>query len=226
MSFVKKGASAVGKLIVVIVLGAAFVTGLAGVVFMSLQGSEVKVPEIVGKNFNDSERELESLGLRIKKRADRYSEEAPNTVLEQLPRPGDTVKTGQLILVVTSKPNPEGEEKPATIQKGNQEPDDSATIEELISDKPKKRDSNSNSNTNKKKSSATRDVIQGSNTATNSSSETGGTGDKSNSNKEKDGPNTPDGKPSNPGPSPKPTAAKTPGASDTRDRRTPNRPGN
>lgn len=226
MSFVKKGASALGKLIVVIVLGVAFVAGLAGVVFMSLQGSEVKVPEIVGKNFNDSEKELESLGLRIKKRADRYSEEAPNTVLEQLPRPGDTVKTGQLILVVTSKPNPEGEERPATIQKGNQQQDDSETIEELISDKPKKRDSNSNSNTNKKKTSATRDVIQGSNTATNSSADTGGTGDKSNSNKEKDGQNPPDGKPANPGPSPKPTASKTPGGGDTRERRTPNRPGN
>ncbi len=226
MSFVKKGASAIGKLVTVIVLGAAFVAGMTGVVYMSLQGTEVRVPEIVGKNFTESERELEGLGLRIKKRADRYSEEAPNTVLEQLPRPGDTVKTGQLILVVTSKPNPEGEEKPATLQKGNQERDDSATIEELISDKPKKRDSNSNSNTSKKKSSSTRDVIKDANTSTNSSSGDGGSGDPNNSSKEKGNTAPAGSKQVNPTASPKPTAAKTPGAGDVRERRNPDKPGN
>ncbi|HNQ15723.1 MAG TPA: PASTA domain-containing protein, partial [Pyrinomonadaceae bacterium] len=83
MSFIRKSASAIGKLLTVILLGTAFTAGLVGVVYMSLQGTEVKVPEIVGKNFDESERELEGLGLRIKKRADRYSEEAPNTILEQ-----------------------------------------------------------------------------------------------------------------------------------------------
>jgi hypothetical protein len=217
LSFVKKGATAIGKLVIVAVLGISFIAGLVGVVYTSLQGSEVKVPEIVGKNFVESELELEALGLRIKKRADRYSEEAPNTILEQLPRPGDTVKTGQLILVVTSKPNAEGEEKPATIQKGNQDRDDSETIEELISDKPKKRDSNSNSNSNRKKSSATRDVIKASNTATNSTG--GGSGDQNNSDKET---NPAGNKQGTPTASPKPTAAKTPSAGDTRDRRIPN----
>lgn len=219
MSFVRKSASALGKLIIAAVLGLAFVAGLAGVVFMSLQGAEVKVPEIVGKNFDESERELERLGLRIKKRADRYSEEAPNTILEQLPRPGDTVKTGQMILVVTSKASAEGEEKPATIERGNQQQDDSSTIEELISDKPKKKDSNSNANTNKKKSSATRDVIKNSNTDSNSS-DGKGTGDGGNSNKERTDPTGPVTKPT-PGASPKPTAARTPSGGDSRERRTP-----
>ncbi|MBK7708994.1 MAG: PASTA domain-containing protein [Acidobacteria bacterium] len=222
MGLIKKGASAIGKLITVIVLGVAFVAGLSGVVYMSLQGSEVRVPEIVGKNFADSERELESLGLKIKKRADRYSQEAPNTVLEQIPRPGDTVKTGQLILVVTSKPNAEGEEKPATIQKGNQTQDDSETIEELISDKPKKRDSNSNSNTGKKKGSSTRDVIKGSNTSSNSSTDGGGGGNQNNSNKDKSEPNPAGNKQGSPSASPKPTTPKNPGGGDTRDRRSPN----
>src|SRR4030095_16009389 len=119
------------------------------------------VPEIVGKNYSQSEKELEALGLKIKRRADRYSEEAPNTVLEQLPKPGDTVKTGQLILVVTSKPNPEGDEKPTTIKKDNTSIDEDNTekIEDLISDKPKKK-SNSNVNANKKKATSTRDVIK------------------------------------------------------------------
>lgn len=178
MSFISKIGSAIGKLIIVGILMAAFAVGMAFVVYRSLQGSEVAVPEIVGKNYADSERELESLGLRIKKRADRYSEEAPNTVLEQIPRPGDTVKTGQMILVVTAKPNPEGDEKPSTLKKGNQpaDEDDTKKIEELISDQPKKK-SNSNTPTNKKKGSTTRDVIKD-----NSNSDSGSSD--SNSNKD------------------------------------------
>lgn len=143
-----------------IALAAAFLVGAVGVVYLSLQGEELKVPEIVGKDLVESERELASLGLRIKKRADRYSNEKPNTVLEQLPKAGDTVKTGQMILVVTSKTNPEGEETPVTIKKNPTDENDSEKIEELISDKPKKTNkSNANQNSNKKKSSTTRDVI-------------------------------------------------------------------
>ena len=36
---------------------------MATVVVMSLQGSVVQVPEIVGKNLSDSKNELASLGL-------------------------------------------------------------------------------------------------------------------------------------------------------------------
>ena len=146
MGFVKTGAAAFGKLIIVIVLAATFIAGLIGVVYMSLQGQVLTVPEIVGKDLIESERELASLGLKIKKRADRYSTEKPNTVLEQLPKAGDTVKTGQMILVVTSKTNPEGEETPVTIKKNVDDLNDSQKIEELISDKPKKTN-RTNSNT-------------------------------------------------------------------------------
>ena len=222
MSFIGKVGSALGKLLIVACLAAAFLLGMGYVVYRSLQGSEITVPEIVGKNYGESEKELEALGLRIKKRADRYSEEAPNTVLEQLPRPGDTVKTGQLILVVTSKPNPEGDEKPTTIKKGNTAvEDDSDKIEELISDKPKKK-SNSNANTNKKKAASTRDVIKdNSNTETSpSNSSKDSTDSKDNSTKDtKDG-STPPAKTPNPTGTPKPTTNKTPvTGGDTRPRR-------
>jgi beta-lactam-binding protein with PASTA domain len=223
VSFVSKLGSALGKLLIVASLAAAFLLGMVYVVYRSLQGSEITVPEIVGKNYSASERELEALGLRIKKRADRYSEEAPNTVLEQLPKPGDTVKTGQLILVVTSKPNPEGDEKPTTIKKGNSsiEEDDTEKIEELISDKPKKK-SNSNANTNKKKGSTTRDVIKdNSNSDTNSSNSSKDSPD-SNNNSTKDNKNgsTPPAKTPIPTGTPKPTTNKTPTTSgETRPRR-------
>lgn len=223
MSFFKKIGSALGKLLIVACLAAAFLLGMGFVVYRSLQGSEITVPEIVGKNFTDSEKELEGLGLRIKKRADRYSEEAPNTVLEQLPKPGDTVKTGQLILVITSKPNPEGDEKPTTLKKGNTsvEEDDTEKIEELISDKPKKK-SNSNANTNKKKASTSRDVIKDNSNSNTSSSDNKNSSDPNNSSKDNKNGTTPPAKTPNPAGTPKPTTNKTPATSgDTRPRRNP-----
>ena len=179
MSFVKKGASAFGKLLIVIVLAGTFIVGMVGVVYMSLQGQEMRVPEITGKDFVESEKELSAMGLRIKKRADRYSTEKPNTVLEQLPKAGDTVKTGQMILVVTSKTNPEGEEAPTTIKK-NVDADDSEKIGELISDKPKKTGkTNTNAaNSNKKKASTTRDV-----TSDNSNTDSNSAGNKNSTDK-------------------------------------------
>ena len=225
MSFFSKLGSALGKLLIVATLAAAFLLGMVYVIYRSLQGSEITVPEIVGKNYSESERELEGLGLRIKKRADRYSEEAPNTVLEQLPKPGDTVKSGQLILVVTSKPNPDGEEKPTTIKKGNTsiDEDDSEKIEELISDKPKKK-SNSNANTNKKKAASTRDVIKENSNSDTSSSNSNKESSESNNNSTKENKNSssPPAKTPNPASTPKPTTNKTPVTSgDTRSRRNP-----
>jgi beta-lactam-binding protein with PASTA domain len=156
MGILETGISAITKLAAVVLLCAAFASGLAGVVYMSLQGSEVQVPEIVGKKFSESERELLALGLKIKRRAERPSSETPNTVLEQLPKAGETVKTGQLILVVTSSQMVGGEETPSTL-KQSLEDDDTEKIEEMISEKPRR--SRSNSNTAKKKAETTRDVI-------------------------------------------------------------------
>ena len=183
MSIVNSGFSAIGRLAALGLLAGAFLLGLAGVVYMSLQGSEVKVPEITGKDFLESEKELALLGLKIKKRADRASAEKPNTVIEQLPKPGETVKTGQLILVVTSKGAGEGDEKPPTLKNTNEE-DDTEKIEEMISDKPKK--PKANSNTKIKKADTSRDV-NGDVSDTNSNSNSNSAD--SNSNKKEPGTN-------------------------------------
>ncbi len=192
MSIISKTLSAFGKLAIVIALLGAFGVGMAAVVYMSLTGSEIKVPEIVGKDFVQSEKELAELGLKIRKRADRESSEQINTVLEQLPKAGEIVKTGQWISVVVSKAGLTTEETPASLKK-DLETDDSDTIKDMISDKPKKR---ANSNTSKKKADTTRDVIanaSASNTApdakpaTNSKSDDG---DKKDTEKGKD-PSTP-----------------------------------
>jgi len=155
VTIASKGISALGKLAFLVLLLAAFTFGMAGVVYMSLSGKELTVPEIVGKDFAESEKELAALGLKIKRRADRPSPEKMNTVLEQLPKAGETVKTGQMILVVVSKAGAEGEEVPNSLKKGI-ESDDTEKIEEMITDKPKK--PKANSNTSKKKVDTTRDV--------------------------------------------------------------------
>lgn len=155
---------------------AVFLFGLVGVVYMSLQGAEIKVPEITGKTLNESEKELALLGLKIKKRADRVSAEKPDTIIEQLPKPGETVKTGQMILVVTSKGGGEGD-LPPSLKTTDEE--DAEKIEEMISDKPKKPKANSNSN--RKKPDTAKDVntdVSGASNAT-----TGSGAGESNSNK-------------------------------------------
>ncbi len=178
MSLLAIGVSAVGKLVLLVVLLGAFLASMAGVVYMSLAGTELKVPELVGKDFVQSERELAALGLKIKRRADRPSSQPINTVLEQLPRPGETVKTGQLILVVTSKAGVDADTPKSLIE--DIEADDTEKIEEMISDKPKKTRTSTNSNTAKKTADTKRDVIA--NTASEGNSNKSNDGDK-----EKDG---------------------------------------
>lgn len=176
MNIVATGVSALGKLVLLAVLLAVFLASMAGVVYMSLAGSELKVPELVGKDFVQSERELAALGLKIKRRADRPSSQPINTVLEQLPRPGETVKTGQLILVVTSKAGVDADTPKSLIE--DIEADDTEKIEEMISDKPKKAKSLANSNTAKKTADTKRDVIA--NTAGEGNSNKSDDGDKNN----------------------------------------------
>lgn len=165
---VSLGFSAFGKLLALGLLLAAFLTGMAGVVYMSLKGEEVSVPEITGKELSAGERELASLGLKIKRRADRFSPEPPNTVIEQLPKAGDTVKTGQMILVVVSKGPGEGDERPPSLKESDQ--DDTEKIEEMISDKPKK--PRPSANANRKKADTARDVNINSPAPSNSKSNT------------------------------------------------------
>ncbi|MBX7063013.1 MAG: PASTA domain-containing protein [Pyrinomonadaceae bacterium] len=148
MGLQNKAISGVLRLVGLASIVAVFFLSMAGVVYMSLQGSEVKVPELVGKNVTETEKELASLGLKVKKRAERVSAEPIDSVIEQLPKPGETVKTGQVIYVVTSKGGGTPADVPATV---NSDEDDSKKIEEMITDKPKK-------TATKKKADTTRDL--------------------------------------------------------------------
>lgn len=229
MSLFRTITSAIGKLAVVAALLAAFLAGLGAVVWLSLRGEELKVPEIVGKDVLESEKELAALGLKLKKRSSLFSEEKPNTVLEQLPKAGETVKTGQIILVTVSKKDPEGSEEPATVDKEEAEQTEAGN-EAAAQPKTSKPKNKANANADKK-ASTTRDVV--SNKSGNKNSNIAGL-NKSNGNKA--GSNQSNGNSSNKAPAnsnqgtksnssgdPKPGSSKTPVPSggDTRSRKVP-----
>ena len=156
MEFLKKGLTAIGRLLIVGVLAATFLVGVLGVSYLQLKGEEIEIPKIVGKNFNEGQDELEGYGLRIKKIASRYSEEKPNTILEQRPRAGSTAKSGLMISVVVSQENPDGTEAPADVKEDEDAIEEIEDLPELKTDKPKKK-----KKTKPKKTSAkTRDVIE------------------------------------------------------------------
>jgi beta-lactam-binding protein with PASTA domain len=200
--------TAVGRVAAVGVILAAFISGLAGVVYMSLQGQEIRVPEITGKSMSESENEIANLGLKIKKRADRFSDQPANTVLEQLPRPGEVVKSGQMILVVTSKGSSGGDDSPRSLN--NSSEDDAEKIEEMLTDKPKKPRATANSNANRKKADTTRDV--GDNTRSGESNTNSTPANK----KETGASNRADDGEKPPKPAPATPNTRTPGASTTR----------
>lgn len=153
MGLMKSGVSAVGKLLVVMALAVTFLGGMLGVVYYQLRGEEVAIPKVVGKNFNDGKVDLNGVGLRIKKIASRYSNEEPNTILEQRPRAGTTAKSGLMISVVVSEKNPDGNEAPVGVK------DDDEAIKEIEDQPELKIDKKKDKAKPKKSGSKTRDVI-------------------------------------------------------------------
>ncbi len=109
-------------------IAVAFVAGLFGTVYLSLRSPEVKVPEVVGKSYMEAESALEHSGLKVRKRATRYSADAkPDTVLDQTPRGGEVVKEGQTIAVVVSRAEQkEGETSVSIATKDDKQADKGA----------------------------------------------------------------------------------------------------
>lgn len=227
MSLFKSVSSAIGRLITIGVLLAAFLVGMGTVVYMSLSGNEIRVPEITGKDFVESEKELAALGLRIKKRADRPSTEKINTVLEQLPRAGETVKSGQMILVVVAKAGEAGEVAPKSVIK-EIEADDTQKIEEMISDKPRRprTPANANANVERKTAETTRDVIANTGSSPSNTAAGGEIPTRTDDPARRETQGQPAERPGRetappPTPRPQPTAAKPPSDGEIRPRTTP-----
>ena len=95
---------------IVIAIAFVFLFGVATTVYLSLRSPEVKVPDVVGKNRFDAEKILADADLKFRIRATRPSTEAqPDTVMFQLPRAGEVVKTGQTVAMDISRVAKAGE---------------------------------------------------------------------------------------------------------------------
>jgi hypothetical protein len=144
--------SALRRISIVIAIAIVFVFGLATTVYLSLRTSEVKVPDVVGKDRFEAERVLGDAGLNFRVRATRPSSQMnADTVLFQLPRGGEVVKVGQTVAMDISRTVKEGEtsevvapEKKPEEKPSNQNTDEAASANE---NKPK-RNKNTNKNAN------------------------------------------------------------------------------
>lgn len=143
-----------------IIIAIAFLFGVVTTVYLSLRSPEVKVPDVVGKNRFDAEKVLADADLNFRVRAIRPSNQAqPDTVLFQLPRPGEVVKAGQTVAMDISRAAKEGEAsetvKPAEEANSNSN-SNSNSSGNSNENKPKKaknknanENANGNSNTNR-----------------------------------------------------------------------------
>lgn len=134
MSVVARIASVFRSIAIVIAIAVVFLFGVATTVYLSLRSPEVTVPDVVGKDRFEAERILAEADLKFRVRAYRPSNQSqPDTVLFQLPRPGEVVKAGQTVAMDLSR-----------VTKAGESP------EKVIPDEPSEnRNSNSNSNENK-----------------------------------------------------------------------------
>lgn len=136
------------RITIVIAIAVAFLFGLATTVYLSLRSPEVTVPNVVGKDRFEAEKILGGADLNFRVRATRPSTQAkPDTVLFQLPRPGEIVKAGQTVAIDISRTAKEGE-TPETVKPPEETPQSSN--DSIISgneNKPK-RNKNANKNAN------------------------------------------------------------------------------
>ncbi|MFN2492373.1 MAG: PASTA domain-containing protein [Pyrinomonadaceae bacterium] len=142
--------SALGRLTIVIAVAIVFIFGLATTVYLSLRSPEVKVPDVVGKERFEAERILGNSGLNFRVRAVRPSNQlSANTVLFQLPRPGEVVKAGQTVAMDISRTAKEGETSEAIIpEKKVEERVETVNTNESASANENKTKRNKNTNKN------------------------------------------------------------------------------
>jgi hypothetical protein len=143
--------SIIRRITTIIVIAIAFLFGVATTVYLSLRSSEVKVPDIVGKDRFEAEKILADADLKFRVRATRPSNQAkPDTVLFQLPRPGEVVKVGQTVAMDISRAAKEGEasETVKPVESDNRNTNSSNSNESKPKPKNKNTNANSNSNSN------------------------------------------------------------------------------
>jgi hypothetical protein len=198
----------------------AFLFGLATTVYLSLRSPEVTVPEVVGKDRFEAERILGEADLNFRVRATRASNQVqPNTVLFQLPRAGEVVKTGQTVAMDISRAAKAGEASEAVVN------DKNASEEKALDNRNTNTSDNKNENENRpkrkpvnKNANANENANANANVnrprTVNSSENANGTGERANSNASPSRPVNRNDNVKPPAPKPVPT-----GQNDNRDKR-------
>ena len=135
-----------------IAIAVVFLFGVATTVYLSLRSPEVKVPDVVGKDRFEAERILGEADLKFRVRATRPSNEVKrDTVLFQLPRAGEVVKTGQTVAMDISRETKEGE-SPENVTPDepveNRNTNSASNTNENRPKRPKPKNTNDNVNSN------------------------------------------------------------------------------
>ena len=131
----------------------AFLFGVVTTVYLSLRSPEVKVPDVVGKDRFEAEKILAENDLNFRVRATRPSNQAkPDTVLFQLPRPGEVVKAGQTVAMDISRAAKAGEAsetvQPPVTENRNSNTSANANSNENRPKRPRNKNENENANAN------------------------------------------------------------------------------
>ncbi|MGH9766826.1 MAG: PASTA domain-containing protein [Blastocatellia bacterium] len=90
------------RLLMAALLAGVFFVSAGTITYLAVRGRTVEVPNVVGKSEEVAAKELDNAGLvmRVKSRA---PDKAPaNTISDQSPSAGTTVKTGQIVRVSVS----------------------------------------------------------------------------------------------------------------------------
>src|ERR1044072_4955821 len=152
--------SAVRRVVVVIAIAIVFVFGLASTVFLSLRSPEVTVPDVVGKDRFEAERVLGASGLNFRVRSTRPSNQMQaDTVMFQLPRAGEVVKTGQTVAMDISRSVKAGEASEAVVPEKTPEEKSTSQSDTANDNKPKRpKNANTNKNENDNANTANRNA--------------------------------------------------------------------
>ena len=152
MSLVARITSVFRSIAIVIAIAVVFLFGVATTVYLSLRSPEVKVPDVVGKNRFDAEKILAEADLKFRVRAYRPSNQSqPDTVVFQLPRPGEVVKAGQTVAMDLSRLAKAGESPENVIpDEQSENRNTNANSNENRPKRPKPKNANdANANANK-----------------------------------------------------------------------------
>jgi serine/threonine-protein kinase len=91
------------RLLMAALLAGVFFVSAGAIAYLAVRGRTVKVPNVVGKEQATAREQLDEAGLRLEIKNQAYNDSAPvNTISDQSPSAGMTVKTGQIVRVSVS----------------------------------------------------------------------------------------------------------------------------